>query len=180
MAKSFRRAGNATDIEMFGEEFFHQPSQRYYQVIKRGAELTFSRYQKDADGNSINEIELPVSWVMGSGNRARSYIHQSEWGEMFLLPISWYTETGSWGMSPGFEAPRHEGIGRNIQRECMFCHNAYPEVESGTDYPYSPELFPSDLPEGTGCQRCHGPGAAHVNSVLNGESASEIRGARLR
>jgi predicted CXXCH cytochrome family protein len=175
MAKSFRRAGNADDIEDFGKEFFHEPSQRYYAITSDDNGLVFHRYQRDLDGNPINELELPVSWVMGSGNRARSYLHQNEWGELFMLPLSWYSESGSWGMSPGFEAPDHEGINRTIQRECMFCHNAFPEVESGTDFPYNPELFPKDLPEGTGCQRCHGPGADHVNSVLAGDDIERIR-----
>jgi predicted CXXCH cytochrome family protein len=175
MAKSFRRAGNATDIEDFGDEYYHEPSQRYYRITSEGGKLVFHRYQRDHDGNPINELELPVSWVMGSGNRARSYLHQNDWGEMFLLPLSWYSESESWGMSPGFGSAAHEGIHRSIQRECMFCHNAYPEVEPGSDFPYSPELFPENLPEGTGCQRCHGPGADHVNSVLNGNDIERIR-----
>lgn len=175
MAKSFRRVGNAVDIEDFGEEFYHEESQRYYRIASEDGGLVFHRYQRDLDGKPINELELPVSWIMGSGNRARSYLHQNDWGEMFLLPVSWYSESGTWDMSPGFEAPDHEGIGRSIQRECMFCHNAYPEVESGTDFPYSPELFPRNLPEGTGCQRCHGPGADHVNSVLAGDDIERIR-----
>ncbi len=175
MAKSFRRAGNAIDIEDFGEEYYHEPSQRYYRISDDNGDLVFHRYQRDLEGEPINDIELPVSWIVGSGNRARSYLHQNDWGEMFLLPVSWYSESESWAMSPGFETAGHAGIHRVIKRECMFCHNAYPEVESGTDFPYSPELFPKDLPEGTGCQRCHGPGADHVNTVLGGGDIEDVR-----
>jgi len=175
MARSFRRAGNAEHIEDFGREFFHEASERYYQILERDGSLIFRRFQRDKDGGTINEIEIPIAWVMGSGNRARSYLYQTDWGELFLLPLGWYSETASWGMSPGFEAADHPGINRAIQRACMFCHNAYPEVAEGSDAHYEMQLFPDDLPEGTGCQRCHGPGASHINTVLSGGEIAAVR-----
>jgi hypothetical protein len=36
-------------------------------------------------------------------------------------------------------------------------------------------VFPTELPQGIGCQRCHGPGAAHVRKVLGGAPLAEIR-----
>jgi Tfp pilus assembly protein PilF len=44
----------------------------------------------------------------------------------------------------------------------MFCHNSYPEVPAGSDTYDAPQTFPKELPRGLGCQRCHGPGDAHV------------------
>jgi Tfp pilus assembly protein PilF len=103
---------------------------------------------------------------MGSGNHSRTYLYQTELGEIFELPLQWYSQTGEWGMSPGFEGEDHHGVGRLVQRECMFCHNAYPEVPSGSDDYREVHLFPKDLPQGIGCQRCHGPGAEHVRAAL--------------
>ena len=65
-------------------------------------------------------------------------------------------------MAPGYDRPNHEGIGRRVRRECMFCHNAYPDVPVGSDDYAAPHVFPRELPEGLGCQRCHGPGADHA------------------
>ena len=177
MARSFSRAGAATPMEAFGQEYFHEPSQRYYQILERDDGLIFRRYQRDKDGGFINEIEIPIAWAIGSGNRARSYLYQTEWGELYMLPLSWYSETDSWAMSPGFEAADHSGIDRRIQRECMFCHNAFPEVPAGSDAHFQMQIFPDNLPEGTGCQRCHGPGADHINTVLDGGDIAAVRDA---
>jgi len=177
MAQSFKSPANAKSMEMFGQAFYYEPLQRYYVIEKRDDELTFRRYQIDKHDDEINEIEIPISWVMGSGNRARSYLYQTEWGELFMLPISWYTEGSKWEMSPGFENPDHPGIHRQIPLNCMFCHNAYPEVPTGSDVHWSLETFPHDLPEGTGCQRCHGPGANHVRTVLSGSDIDNVRAA---
>jgi len=175
MAQSFKRPGTASAIENFGVEYFHAESQRYYRMIQQGDELTFRRYQRDMDGAPINLIDIPVTWVIGSGNRARSYIHATERGEMILLPISWYSQAGQWRMSPGFEHAGHQGVNRRIKRKCMFCHNAFPEVSVGSDSHWAPEIFPADLPEGIGCQRCHGPGADHIRSALKGSTIEAIR-----
>jgi predicted CXXCH cytochrome family protein len=177
MARSFKRPGEAAPMEDFGKEYFHEPSQRYYRITKQQDGLVFHRYQRDAEGGAINELEIPVDWVMGSGNRARSYLYQTEWGELYLLPVSWYSETGSWGMSPGFEYADQQGIHRRVERQCMFCHNAYPEVPSGSDVHMQVETFPENLPQGTGCQRCHGPGAKHIDAVTGGGDITAIHAA---
>ncbi|MEZ5557669.1 MAG: cytochrome c3 family protein [Pseudomonadales bacterium] len=177
MAQSLRRPEHARPMERFGEEYHHAPSQRYYRIDRTDSGLVFHRYQRDAAGAVVNAVDIPIAWVLGSGNRARSYLYQTEWGELYLLPLGWYSETASWGMSPGFEYPDHPGIHRRIERECMFCHNGFPEVPSGSDLHGMPATFPAVLPEGTGCQRCHGPGAAHLQAVLDGAPADAIRGA---
>ena len=177
MARSFASAANAERIEAFGEVFHHAPSDRHYQIVEDGEGLLFRRWQLDTAGERINEVELPVAWVLGSGNRTRSYLHRNDAGELFMLPIGWYSEDGIWEMSPGFEAPDHPGLQRQVQRQCMFCHNAYPEVPAGTDVHWGEQRFPEALPEGTGCQRCHGPGADHVRAAATTADAEAIRGA---
>ena len=175
MAKSFSKASEISVIEDFGKEFYHAPSDRYYQIRKEGQSLTFKRYLKDAEGNPIHEFEREIAWVMGSGNRARSYLYQNDSGELFMLPLGWYSEGRQWGMSPGFEHQNHLGVLRQVKRQCMFCHNAYPEVEDGNDTHWMPHRFPKQLPQGTGCQRCHGPGAEHIRTVLRGSPLEDIR-----
>lgn len=176
MAQSFKKPANALLIEKFGEVFFHEPSGRYYQVSREeDDELLFTRYQLDQEGRKINQLEIPIDWILGSGNRTRSYLYQTDLGEMFQLPIGWYSEGQYWEMSPGYESGDHDGISRKITRQCLFCHNAFPEVEQ--DHYSAADLFPEDLPEGTGCQRCHGPGAEHVNVALSAGDLEAIRGA---
>lgn len=175
MAQSFAKPGQAKEIEAFGKEFFHEPSQRYYKIIKRGNDLVFQRYLRDSAGEPINLFEEVIDWILGSGNRARSYLYQTEWGEMYTLPLGWYSEEKTWGMSPGFEDKHHMGVKRQVQRECLFCHNAFPEVPAGSDEHWQSHLFPKELPQGTGCQRCHGPGADHIRAVLSGTGIEAVR-----
>ncbi|MEE4161656.1 MAG: tetratricopeptide repeat protein [Woeseiaceae bacterium] len=170
MSQSMKRPGNERPIEDFGVEYEHAPTHSIYRIIRAEDGLVFERYQRDANGEPINQLSLPIDWVIGSGNKVRSYAYQTDWGEMFMLPLSWYADAGAWAMSPGFEHAGHQGVTRKITRECLFCHNAYPEVPAGSDTFWETERFPATLPEGTGCQRCHGPGAEHVRTVVAGGS----------
>ena len=175
MARSFADTESFTPMEEFGREFYHEPSQRYYQIRREGKKLMFRRFLRDDKGLPIHEFEILIDWVMGSGNRARSYLYQTESGEMYMLPLGWYSENKEWGMSPGFESPHHPGVLRRVPRECMFCHNAFPEVAEGSDLHWKPQRFPQTLPHGTGCQRCHGPGAEHMRAAITGKTPETIR-----
>ena len=163
MARSFSRPGDGPVIEDFeNNHFFHEPSGRHYRMIRRDGGYVFRRYQLDDEGREKNLFEQPVSWIIGSGEHSRGYLYRTRSGELFQLPLVWYTRTGRWGMAPGYDDAHHDGVTRPITRECMFCHNAYPNVPPGTDAYGAPHVFPDELPQGTGCQRCHGPGAEHV------------------
>jgi predicted CXXCH cytochrome family protein len=96
---------------------------------------------------------------------------------MYQLPIAWYTQEHAWGMAPGYDRADNDGVTRPVRRECLFCHNAYPDVPAGSDAHWTPQRFPEALPEGTGCQRCHGPGAEHVNLAMAGGSNAIVRAA---
>lgn len=173
MSQSFHAASDAPRIETLGPSFEHEG--RIYRIQSQQDKLLFTRHQNDFEGKPINQFQMEIDWVLGSGNRARSYLYQTDWGELYELPLGWYSETQQWAMSPGFDHDTHPGISRRVTRACLFCHNAYPDVEMGSDHPLAPDRFPSQLPHGTGCQRCHGPGADHVRSVLNARPTEEIR-----
>lgn len=174
MARAFFRPRPETDIEDFSAPpFFHVPSRQYFQIVREGGRLVFRRWQVDAEGRALHRFEQPVDWVLGSGNHARTYLYRVDGGEVFQLPLAWYSQTRRWGMAPGFDRPDHEGILRLVRRECLFCHTAYPDVPAGGDSADAPHVFPSALPEGLGCQRCHGPGAEHVGLALGGIAPAE-------
>lgn len=148
------------------------------EATAEGERLIYRQWQESARGERRNLLEIPVEWVLGSGHHARTYLYRVPSGELFQLPIAWYSQSASWGMAPGYDRADHQGVHRAIQRECLFCHNAYADLPEGTDRYGLPAVFPRDLPEGTGCQRCHGPGARHVELAQNAEaSADSIRAA---
>ncbi len=182
MAKSFSRPRTDRLIEDFSTGYYHKPSERHYRVEQRDDELYFIRFQLDPNGGEINRVELRIDWILGSGHTSRTYLYQTDSGELYQLPIAWYSQTSRWAMAPGFEAADHLGLTRRVRRECMFCHNAYPGPVDDADGAaaggyWSGNRYPTNLPEGTGCQRCHGPGADHIRLGVAGVEAWEIRSA---
>ena len=157
--------------------FYHEPSKRHYEMTRRDGRFFFRRYEIDGQGRPAQELELEITHVMGSGDRARSYIHQLADGSMIALPISWYSQENRWAMAPGYDRPKHGGVTRAITNNCMFCHNGYPLEPLAADRPgwdHNPR-FNVPLPMGVDCQRCHGPGEAHVAVARRTESPDAIR-----
>jgi len=176
MARAFRRPrpeNPENTIEDFSAPpLLHSLSGQSFQMTRRDGKLVFRRWQNDGEGN-INVFEAPVDWILGSGDHARTYLYQTPAGEIFQLPLAWYSQEKSWGMAPGFDRADHDGVLRRVRRECLFCHTSYPDVPAGADAYGAPQVFPSHLPEGIGCQRCHGPGADHVWLAMGGIGVRE-------
>jgi predicted CXXCH cytochrome family protein len=145
MARSFRSVGS----EFISGSFYHARSGRHYRILPRDGRLFQRRYELDAKGLEANQFELEITHTIGSGNHARSYFHRLKNGEIIQLPLTWYTQEQSWGMSPGYDNAAPPDFTRLVDDSCLFCHNAYP-------------LSESSLGEGIDCQRCHGPGSLHV------------------
>ena len=62
----------------------------------------------------------------------------------------------------------------------MFCHNGFPDIPKTESDTVAYPAFKGELPEGVDCQRCHGPGAGHVEATKRaGASIQEIRAAIL-
>jgi predicted CXXCH cytochrome family protein len=179
MARAFFRPRPETDIEDFSAPpFYHAASRQSFQIVRDGERLVFRRWQTDEEARPVHVFETEVDWILGSGGHSRTYLYRAPGGEMFQLPLAWYSQTRKWGMAPGYDRPDHDGVLRQVRRECLFCHDAYPEVPAGSDAHNAPHLFPASLPEGLGCQRCHGPGAEHVWLASGGMvPAPEIRAA---
>ena len=179
MAHAFYRpeATNTIDAPAKGREFFHAASGTYYSMTEHDGKYFQRRWQQGFDGQPDNVEELQIDSIMGSGNHVRTYLHREQDGTLIELPLAWYSELGGhWGMNPGYDNP-HPMTHRPIVYECMFCHNAYPEIPATAHRDLSANPVYSDpLPEGIDCQRCHGPGAAHVRAAQStGTSIQEIR-----
>jgi tetratricopeptide (TPR) repeat protein len=157
-------------------EFYHALSDTHYAMILRDGAYYQRRWQIGFGGNPTNVEESRIDYVLGSGNHARSYLHRTARGALIELPLGWYSEKGGyWAMSPGFDS-QHPATRRLVSYECVFCHDGYPRIPAGHEAPGSEPAFSGDLPEGIDCQRCHGPGATHVETVkAAGASAEKIR-----
>jgi tetratricopeptide (TPR) repeat protein len=174
MAHAFYRpeAKTTVDISAKDRQFFHSASATYYTMTEHGGRYFQRRWQQGPDGKPDNVEELQIDYIMGSGNHVRTYLHREQDGTLIELPLAWYAELGGhWGMNPGFDNS-HPMTRRPIAYECMFCHNAYPEVPplAHRDLSANP-VYTGALPEGIDCQRCHGPGAAHVKAARSSDTS---------
>ena len=178
MARSLYRPtpGNVIEDYRRNNHFYHAASGSHYRMVERQGRFYQQRYQLDERGREDNLLEVEISYIIGSGNHARSYLHLSPTGEATELPVTWYSQENRWGMSPGYDRPRHLGFGRQIDYACVFCHDAVPKLAAGADRYGAVPRFPQELPEGIDCQRCHGPGARHIELASGGRAkAEEIR-----
>ncbi|MGR3502714.1 hypothetical protein [Pseudaestuariivita sp.] len=167
MSQSFHKPRQSRVIEALdAPPFVHAATGHHYQMRWEDGSYLFSRWREAEDGTELDRFDGRVDWVLGSGHKSRVYLIQEPNGKLLQLPIAWYSQTQSWGMPPGFEDANHSGLARPVQRQCMACHNAFAELPERGDRTGHPNLFPTDLPQGIGCQRCHGPGADHVRLSL--------------
>ena len=176
MGRSFFSPRPENTIEDYNrpEPFYHEASDRYYEMILRDGRYAQRRYQQNGEGRAINVLEREIHFVMGSGNHARSYLHLSPDGKLTQMPLGWYAgDGGHWGMSPGYDRRNHDGFQRVISFDCMFCHNGYPEIEAGADTAGAPPRYRGAIPEGIDCQRCHGAGSAHVETATKGSATPD-------
>src|SRR5262245_49021162 len=168
MGRSFSRAvpQNIKGDFQNKNTFYHAPSDRYYTMIEQDGRYFERRHQLGPDGQPTNTVQKEIHYVLGSGNHASTFLHRDEQGKLFELPVAWYCEKGGyWAMNPGYDRRHHPDFRRTVSLECMFCHNAYPAVKGNSDRSGGAPSFTGTMPEGIDCQRCHGPGGAHVRAA---------------
>ena len=65
-----------------------------------------------------NVEEKEIDYVLGSGIRARTYLHLDEQKKLVELPVGWYAEKGGyWGMNPGYDRPDQPDFRRRISQD---------------------------------------------------------------
>ena len=178
MGRSFSKVSPEMPVENFsGKPFYHEASDSYFSMIQRDGKTFQRRWQLGFDGKETNVEEKQVDFAMGSGNHAKTYLHLTPRNTLQQLPLGWYAENGgSWAMLPGFDRSDYPGSSRVVHYECMFCHNGYPKIPKGYEEEGAEAVFQQPLPLGIDCQRCHGPGRRHIDTVGKvGVTAEEIR-----
>lgn len=181
MGRSFSQPSAETALEDFAgkNSFYHQASETFYAMTLRDGAYYQRRHQLGWDGAETAVEEKRIDFIMGSGNHARTYLHRTPRGTLEELPLGWYAEgQDHWGMNPGYDRADHPGSRRAIPYECMFCHNGNPKIPAGHETLEAEPVFTGEMPLGIDCQRCHGPGARHIQ-VAQSRAASreQIRAA---
>jgi Tetratricopeptide repeat/Cytochrome c554 and c-prime len=131
-----------------------------YHVSTRDGVMSYSFQQGGVKGTRR------LDYFIGSGVVGRSYL--TALGEfLFQAPVSYYTPAKRWDVSPGFEKSTDVNLIRGVEPSCLRCHASGVQHIPGTANGYRQPAF---LEGGIGCQRCHGPGEAHIAKMKFGKS----------
>ena len=112
--------------------------------------------------------------VLG-GVKGESYLYWKDNG-LNQLPISYFTKQAKWLMSPGY-APGVADFTRIITSRCIECHGSYiATLPTDAQKIDAQEQFDKQsLVYSVDCERCHGPGAQHVEFQTNNPGVKTAR-----
>ena len=96
--------------------------------------------------------------VIGSGVRGQSYLYWRG-DRLYELPVSYWSDGGRWINSPGFKDGTMS-FSRAVIPRCLECHATF--IQARSPDPLSNQYEPASLVTGIACERCHGPGEAHI------------------
>ena len=111
--------------------------------------------------DTIHMLVKKVDYKIGSGHHTNSHLFEIN-GYVHQMPYTYYTQDKIADLPPGFEDGNNTRFSRDIGLECMSCHNAFSQHESGSINKYK------SIPSGIDCESCHGPGEVHVKQKLAG------------
>jgi tetratricopeptide (TPR) repeat protein len=115
--------------------------------------------------------EYPVAYAVGAGKVGYSYLISIP-PYLFQSPVSYYSQTEAWDVTPGYEPERVLDFTHPITTGCVFCHAGRMNLYSGSDDRFAdPALTPIS------CERCHGAPEAHLKNPVRG---SILNPAKLR
>jgi predicted CXXCH cytochrome family protein len=139
-------------------DFVHAPSRVHYRVYAEDGKAWMS-FDRPRDNEIQGKTEL--LYFIGTGHRGRTYLFSQD-GFVFEAPINWYGQQHLWDMAPAYQKDREIPMNLPAVSSCLACHtsNSQPPLP-GTENRYEQPLFAH---AGVTCERCHGEGAAHVES----------------
>lgn len=137
-----------------GKNIFPFNDHLYVSMEKRDSGLYQVAWQR-----GVEKIAKRFDIVTGSGAKGQTYLSWHN-NELFQLPISFLTVANEWANSPGYD-PEKVIYNRPVTSRCLECHSTYFNVISAPEK--EPEEYDhNQILYGVECEKCHGPGAKHV------------------
>ena len=130
-----------------------------YTVERRDGRVFHKATRRGADGDVLAEIRGrgPLRARLGDARH-----HLPDRARRLPLPVAdrLVRAEDRWDISPGYgEVVQQPNFERAIHPDCLFCHTNRVRPVTGTLNRYEPPIFEGHA---IGCERCHGPGALHV------------------
>jgi hypothetical protein len=133
---------------------------RHFSVFAQEGKLFQSEFETDAAGKDVFRDTHQLEWKIGAGENGFGLLTDRD-SYLFQAPLSFYSKARSWGPSPGYEFADY-GFNRPILAGCIVCHSGSARPVPSTNGRYEKPPFAETA---IGCERCHGPGAAHVAAM---------------
>ncbi len=160
MGMSFDSATPSKSVADFSNStIYDSMHQLYYKAFWKDKQLFIKEWALENGDTTHQRTEL-ISYIIGSGQHTNSHFWVDN-GYVYQAPITWYVQEKKWGLPPGYEV-NNIRFNRKIEIECMSCHNSLPSMDKASTYKYL------DIPNGIGCERCHGPASLHVEEKMKG------------
>lgn len=114
-------------------------------------------YRKTTSDGATLEGDKVLRYYIGSGTHGRGFIFEEQ-GQPFETPVAYFGANRGWDVAPGYEKETSIFLGRKVESACLSCHSSGAKSKEN-------ELFEEGA---ISCERCHGPGEAHVNAMRTG------------
>jgi Tfp pilus assembly protein PilF len=157
MKSAMAQASGLAAENLVPGSFTHKPSGVTYGVYSADGKawLSFER-----PGDPMVRGRRDLLYYIGQGRRGRTYLFSVD-GFVFEAPVNWYADRQLWDMPPAYTETRQIPMNLPAVMSCLECHGSgiRPPI-AGTENRYRPPVFAHP---GVSCERCHGPGDAHLN-----------------
>lgn len=145
-------AGAAADV-------VHEGSGYHYRPLHEGDRYLVEEYLVGPDGKRVHSRMQPITHALASGTSGMAFYFRL--GDRYYhVPIDYFPKQRHWGLDPGF-ARGNPRFSSTLDVYCISCHSDSPRRSAR-----APDVFFSPLPDGVGCERCHGPGKKHAETGL--------------
>ncbi|MFI5289773.1 MAG: multiheme c-type cytochrome, partial [Polyangia bacterium] len=136
----------------------HPKSGSFYRPFRRGDHYFIEEYRLAQDGTRIASRVQPITDSLSAGSYGLAFYFR-QGSRIYHAPIDYYARLDRWDFDPiAFGGDPH--FSASLGTFCISCHSDYPRRLAG-----SRKVFFAPMAAGIGCERCHGPGARHVESM---------------
>ena len=156
MRTAMAQSSGPAEENLISGEFTHKRSGVHYSIYREAGTVWLSF---DRPGDSLVNGRRQLLYFIGQGRRGRTYLFSVD-GCVFESPINWYTGRQVWDMAPAYGEAKEIPLDLPATTGCLDCHVSGVRAPlGGSENCYPVPVF---LYSGVTCERCHGPGAAHL------------------
>src|SRR5262245_2760135 len=131
------RSSGEARAEFDEAEFTHPPSGVRYRMKGEGGKV-FLDYERA--GAAAIKGRQQLHYFIGSNAAGRSYLFSLD-RFLFQSPVTYYSQSKRWGVSPGYEADREMRLNRPVDANCLFCHASQSQPIYGAQNRFADQPF---------------------------------------